>query len=54
VFVILNVPDTTSINVNPAVIPDVPVCINTDDVNARLVVDDDIRGLTPFPIVVPN
>jgi hypothetical protein len=51
VFVILNVPETTSINENPI---GVPVGVNDDNVNVKLLVDDDIRGLTPLPSVVPN
>jgi hypothetical protein len=51
VFVILNVPELTTINVNSIV---VPVGVNNDDNNVTLVVDDDIRGVTPVPSVVPN
>jgi hypothetical protein len=37
--------------VNPIV---VPVGVNDDDVNVKLVVDDNIRELIPFPILGPN
>jgi hypothetical protein len=53
VFVSVNVPTLTEIIVNPIVIADVPVWHNTDDVNVKLLVDE-IRGVTPFPSVVPN
>jgi hypothetical protein len=54
VLVRLSVPDATWISVNPAVIAVVSDCCNTDDPNVRLVVDDVIKGVTPFPSVVPN
>jgi hypothetical protein len=51
VFVIFNVPELTTINVNPIV---VPVGVNDEFVIVKLVLPDVIRALIPFPIVVPN
>jgi hypothetical protein len=54
VFVSVSVPDATWMSVNSAVIAAVPVCCNTDDPSVRLVVDDEINGVTPLPSVVPK
>jgi hypothetical protein len=51
VFVILIVPEFTSIRLNPM---DDDVGVNNDDWNIKIPVVDKISGLTFVPIVVPN
>jgi hypothetical protein len=54
VLVRVSVPDATWMSVNPAVIAVAPACCSTDDPTVRLVVDDVIIGVTPFPNDSPN